>query len=80
MGGGGAENPALMGALAEALATVRVEPMDALGVPAAAAEAMAFALMGRNAVLGIPNHLPQCTGAARAAVLGEIVPGRAGRA
>ncbi len=80
VGGGGAENPALMGALAEALATVRVEPMDALGVPAAAAEAMAFALMGRNAVLGIPNHLPQCTGAARAAVLGEIVPGRAGRA
>ena len=79
VGGGGAENPALMGALAEALATARVEPMDALGVPAAAAEAMAFALMGRNAVLGIPNHLPQCTGAARAAVLGEIVPGRAGQ-
>jgi 1,6-anhydro-N-acetylmuramate kinase len=34
-----------------------------------------FALMGRNALLGIPNHLPRCTGASRAAVLGEIVPG-----
>jgi 1,6-anhydro-N-acetylmuramate kinase len=39
-----------------------------------AAEAMAFSLMGRNALLGIPNHLPRCTGARRAAVLGEIVP------
>jgi hypothetical protein len=32
--------------------------------------------MGRNALLGLVNHLPRCTGAARAAVLGEIVPGR----
>ncbi len=76
VGGGGAENPALMAALDDALPDARVEPMDALGVPAAAAEAIAFALLGRNALLGIPNHLPQCTGAARAAVLGEIVPGR----
>ncbi len=78
VGGGGAENPALMGALERALPDACVQPMEAMGVPAAAAEAMAFALMGRNALLGIPNHLPQCTGAARAAVLGEIVPGRAG--
>jgi anhydro-N-acetylmuramic acid kinase len=56
-----------------------VEPFDAAGVPADAAEAMAFALMGRNALLGIPNHLPRCTGASRAAVLGEIVPGASGR-
>jgi anhydro-N-acetylmuramic acid kinase len=48
-------------------------------VPSAAVEAMAFALMGRNALLGIPNHLPRTTGASRAAVLGEIVPGRSGR-
>ena len=45
--------------------------MDALGVPAGAAEAMAFALLGRCALLGIPNHLPRCTGASRACVLGE---------
>ena len=56
-----------------------VEPCDRHGVPADAAEAMAFALLGRNALLGIPNHLPRCTGAARAAVLGEIVPGRGGK-
>jgi anhydro-N-acetylmuramic acid kinase len=77
VGGGGAENPAMMASLARALSPARVEPMDAAGVPARACEAMAFALFGRNALLGRPNHLPRCTGASRAAVLGEIVPGRA---
>ena len=75
VGGGGARNPAVMEALARALPGVRVEPFDAAGVPAQAAEAMAFSLLGRNALLGIPNHLPRTTGAKRAAVLGEIVPG-----
>jgi len=76
VGGGGSANPALMDALRAALPGVRVEPFDAAGVPAGAAEAMAFALLGRNALLGLPNHLPRCTGADHAAVLGEIVPGR----
>jgi anhydro-N-acetylmuramic acid kinase len=79
VGGGGVRNPALMGALAERLRGTPVETLDAAGVPADAAEAMAFSLMGRNALLGLPNHLPRCTGARRAAVLGEIVPGRSGR-
>jgi anhydro-N-acetylmuramic acid kinase len=78
VGGGGSANPALMAALAAALPGVPVEPLDRVGVPAGAAEAMAFSLMGRNALLGLPNHLPRTTGARRAAVLGEIVPGRAG--
>jgi len=77
--GGGARNPAVMEGLSRALPGATVEPVDAAGVPGAAVEAMAFALMGRNALLGIPNHLPRTTGAARAAVLGEIVPGRSGR-
>jgi anhydro-N-acetylmuramic acid kinase len=79
VGGGGARNPALMDGLSRALQEARVEPLDAAGVPAQAAEAMAFSLLGRNALLGLPNHLPRCTGARRAAVLGEIVPGRSGR-
>jgi len=73
--GGGARNPAVMDALAAALPDSRVEPTDRAGVPGDAVEAMAFSLMGRNALLGVPNHLPRCTGAARAAVLGEIAPG-----
>ena len=55
---------------------VPVAPLDEAGIPADAAEAMAFSLMGRNALLDLPNHLPQCTGAARAAVLGEWAPAR----
>jgi anhydro-N-acetylmuramic acid kinase len=78
VGGGGARNPELMRALADRFAGIPVEPFDAAGVPAEAAEAMAFSLMGRNALLGVPNHLPRCTGAREAAVLGEIVPGRLG--
>ncbi len=78
VGGGGTRNPELMRALAERFPGTPVEPFDSAGVPAEAAEAMAFSLMGRNALLGIPNHLPRCTGARREAVLGEIVPGAAG--
>ncbi len=79
VGGGGAENPVLMEALGRAFPRARVTPCDAAGVPARAAEAMAFALLGRNALLGIPNHLPRCTGARHATVLGEIVPAGPGR-
>jgi len=79
VGGGGVHNPALLAGLARGLPGCRVEPFDALGVPADAAEAMAFALFGRNALLGLPNHLPSTTGAARAVVLGVIVPGADGR-
>jgi anhydro-N-acetylmuramic acid kinase len=79
VGGGGAANPAIMRGLAEALPSVHVEPFDAHGVPAAAAEAMAFSLMGRNTLLGEVNHLPRCTGARAGRVLGQLVPGEPGR-
>ena len=75
VGGGGAANPAMMEALGQALPGIAIDPFDAWGVPADAAEAMAFALLGRNALLGLPNHLPQCTGASRALVLGASVGG-----
>jgi anhydro-N-acetylmuramic acid kinase len=73
VGGGGAANGVLMEGIGAALPGAQVEPFDAVGVPAAAAEAMAFSLMGRNALLGLPNHLPRTTGATHARVLGEIV-------
>jgi len=75
VGGGGVRNAALIEALRRALPGTAVEPLDAAGVPADAAEAMAFSLLGRNALLGLPNHLPRTTGARAARVLGEIVPG-----
>lgn len=79
VGGGGARNPALAAALGRALPGVAIEPMDAAGIPSDAAEAMAFSLLGRNALLGLTNHLPRCSGARAARVLGEIVPGGLGQ-
>jgi anhydro-N-acetylmuramic acid kinase len=78
VGGGGARNPAFLRALRASVPGAVVETFDAHGVPAGAAEAIAFALLGRNALLGLPNHLPRTTGARAARVLGEIVPGRNG--
>jgi anhydro-N-acetylmuramic acid kinase len=78
VGGGGVRNPVLLDALATRTGAA-VEAMDAHGVPAAAAEAMAFSLLGRNALLGLPNQLPRSTGAAGPRVLGELVPGKDGR-
>ncbi len=77
VGGGGVRNRAVMESMQRALPDASIGPMDDAGVPSDAAEAMAFALMGRNALLGIPNHLPRCTGARHATVLGEISLGRA---
>lgn len=72
--GGGARNAASMAQLSARLAAP-VRPLDESGVPAAAAEAMAFSLMGRNALLGLPNHLPHTTGAqGPPRILGQITP------
>ncbi len=82
VGGGGARNRFLMDSLSLALGRhgegadaherVIVESMDVAGVPADAAEAMAFSLLGRNTLLALPNQLPQCTGVAEARVLGVV--------
>ncbi len=71
--GGGGKNPSVLAALAERLPGVALDPLEAHGVPSEAAEAMAFSLMGRNTLLGVPNHLPRTTGARAARVLGEVV-------
>lgn len=75
VGGGGGLNFVLMDGLRQALPGVVVDSMDEHGVPAGAAEAMAFSLMGRNALRGEINHLPLCTGARAPRVLGVRVGG-----
>jgi len=79
LAGGGAFNPEMRSALARALPDVAVDRCRDHGVPDEGVEAMAFSLMGRNAVLGLPNHLPVCTGARHARVLGERIPGADGQ-
>ncbi|MFW6162188.1 MAG: anhydro-N-acetylmuramic acid kinase [Planctomycetota bacterium] len=78
--GGGCHHPVVMGRLAEALAPVPVRRTDEFGIPADAKEAVAFAVLAHETMAGRPGNLPSATGAARAAVLGKIVPGRRPRA
>ncbi|MGA5351748.1 MULTISPECIES: anhydro-N-acetylmuramic acid kinase [unclassified Streptomyces] len=73
--GGGTRNPVMMRMIGEELPGVRVVPSDRLGLPSAAKEALAFAVLGFLTVHGLPATVPSCTGARRAAVLGSITPG-----
>lgn len=52
-----------------------IRMVDAAGIPAAAKEAICFAVLGHEALHGRPNTLPGATGARRATVLGAIWPG-----
>lgn len=72
--GGGVENPVLMAELAARLpAGVTVRRFDDLGIPAQAREAVGFALMGHETLLGRPSNVPGATGASRPVVQGKIV-------
>ena len=74
--GGGARNTALVEQLHQAIPEITIKPSDDYGLPAAAKEAIAFALLANETILGVPNNLPAVTGASHPVVLGTIVPGR----
>jgi anhydro-N-acetylmuramic acid kinase len=75
--GGGARNRAIVQGLESALAPVRVRPIDELGIPAEAKEAVDFAFLAREALLGRCNVIRAVTGASRPLVLGSIARGTA---
>lgn len=72
--GGGVRNPTLLSSVAERLAPARVESSDAMGIPADAKEAIAFAVLGYEALRGRPANVPAATGAERQVVLGAVAP------
>jgi anhydro-N-acetylmuramic acid kinase len=74
LSGGGARNPALVGALRELLAPLPVRLLDEAGFPGAAREAAAFALLASETLAGVPSNVPAATGAARSVVLGKVTP------
>lgn len=76
--GGGTRNPALMAMLEAELPGVPVRTSDALGLPAAAKEAYAFAVLGFLTLHGLTGTDPVSTGARHPSVLGSITPGRGG--
>lgn len=76
--GGGTRNPVLMTMLAQRLPGVSLRTSDELGLPAAAKEAYAFAVLGFLTAHALPGGVPAATGARHARVLGSVTPGRNG--
>ena len=75
LGGGGAKNPTLRRMLAQQIGAGELLTHEDFGIPNAAKEALAFAILAHQTLLGQPGNVPNATGARRAAVLGKIVPG-----
>lgn len=73
--GGGTRNPVLMAGLQARLPGVLFRPLAEFGVPEAAKEALAFALIGYLTSSGVRASVPSCTGARHASILGSITPG-----
>jgi len=71
--GGGTRNPTLMRRLRERL-NVTVDRTDDHGMPSQAKEAIAFAILARQTVLGRPGNLRAATGASRDQILGTLTP------
>ncbi len=73
--GGGVRNRHLMYLLKEQLAPAKVTATDAEGIPAQAVEALSFAILARQTLMGENNTLCEVTGATHAVCGGQITPG-----
>ncbi|MGW7542829.1 anhydro-N-acetylmuramic acid kinase [Streptomyces sp. NPDC054770] len=76
--GGGTRNPVLMRMLGDLLPEIPVRVSDELGLPAAAKEAYAFAVLGFLTAHGLVGTAPTATGARHPSILGSLTPGRNG--
>jgi anhydro-N-acetylmuramic acid kinase len=74
LSGGGAKNATLVSMLSSELAPLglRLRSSDEFGLPLAAKEAVAFAVLAHETWYRRPSNVPSATGAKRAAVLGKI--------
>ena len=72
--GGGAKNPALVERLAARAQPRPVVLFDQLFFDGEAKEAVAFAFLGHQTILGRPGNLPAATGARGPRVLGHVTP------
>ena len=74
LSGGGAKNSTLVGMLTGELAALglRLRFSDEFGLPSAAKEAVAFAVLAHETWHNRPSNVPSATGANRPAVLGKI--------
>ncbi|HEY9199986.1 MAG TPA: anhydro-N-acetylmuramic acid kinase [Gammaproteobacteria bacterium] len=72
--GGGVHNSHLIDSLQRRLPNIQIESSEPHGVHPDWVEAIAFAWLARQTLLGLPGNLPAVTGADRPLVLGAIHP------
>jgi anhydro-N-acetylmuramic acid kinase len=70
--GGGAKNATLMKMLKAEVPDLCLRRSEEFGLPAAAKEAVGFALLAHQTWHRLPSNMPSATGAERAAVLGKL--------
>lgn len=70
--GGGVHNPRIMAGLGQALPGLAVRSLADLGIDPDAREALTFAVLANETLMGHCGNLPSATGAQRGAVLGKI--------
>ena len=70
--GGGRHNAMLMRRLAAELAPWRVDGFEVLGLDAGAKEAVDFAVLANESLVGHAGNLPRVTGAERPCILGSF--------
>lgn len=74
LAGGGAKNKTLVRMIRQELTDLDIQPVDILGIPAKALEAVIFALLAAETMDARPVWLPLATGAKRPTILGTITP------
>lgn len=72
VGGGGSYNPTLLGHLRDLLRTIPVSTQEDKGFASDAKEAIAFAILANETIMGNPGNVPSATGAAHPCVLGKL--------
>lgn len=74
VGGGGANNKTLIKKLKAGFSDCQLFTSDQYGIPTEAREAIAFAILGNECVMGTPANVPHATGAEKRVILGKITP------
>ena len=72
VGGGGVHNPRIMTGLRHELPDIAVQSLAELGVDPDAREALSFAVLANETLMGRPGNIPAVTRAQRPVVLGKI--------
>ncbi len=70
--GGGAHNKFMTRSLQKYFSGVRVAQIEDFGFSSDAKEAICFAILANEAILGNPANVPRATGASRSVILGKI--------